>query len=270
MEDHEVLAGYRALSGLYPKILPMIIWRGWEYAAYRKYTLDEPVLDLGCGDGEFFRLVWPHVHNVIGVDYEEAVAKRARTSGVYREVLCCRAHEIPFKQSSFSAVFANCSLEHMDCLDDVLRAVSLSLRPGGKLLCSVVTEHFCTWMTLPLLVEVLGIQELSNNVRGQYLSYHHLVNPLSVEDWKRRIEHAGLTIEDHVPILPEVTGRLFLLFDQLWHVAGSHGEIGDVLYRSFSTKINLAAGLEQTLEGILSMEQDRRVCCGAVFSARKS
>jgi hypothetical protein len=33
------------------------IWRAWEYAACYSFTLPEPVLDVGCGDGYFFRLV---------------------------------------------------------------------------------------------------------------------------------------------------------------------------------------------------------------------
>ena len=68
-----------------------------------------------------------------------SVADLARHSGVYHEVHVIAAHELPFMDASFDAVFANCSLEHMDNLDLVLAGVYRCLNPGGSLLCSVVT-----------------------------------------------------------------------------------------------------------------------------------
>ena len=57
MEVDEVLRGYDAISAIYPYVPSVSLWRAWEFAAYRRYSLKEPVLDVGCGDGGFFRLV---------------------------------------------------------------------------------------------------------------------------------------------------------------------------------------------------------------------
>lgn len=63
-----MLSGYDAVSTLYPYIPPLSHWRAWEYAAYQHYKLDGRILDLGCGDGRYFRLIWPDANEVIGVD----------------------------------------------------------------------------------------------------------------------------------------------------------------------------------------------------------
>jgi SAM-dependent methyltransferase len=90
------------------------IWRAWEYAAYQRFTLPEPVLDAGCGDGRFFRLVWPAVQDVIGVDMDSGVANWARQTGIYRAVHTTRANQLPFPPETFASAFANRSPEHMD------------------------------------------------------------------------------------------------------------------------------------------------------------
>ncbi len=54
----------------------------------------ERILDLGCGDGAFFRLLWPHLADVVGVDLDPAAVEAARQSGVYREVHGVAAHAL--------------------------------------------------------------------------------------------------------------------------------------------------------------------------------
>ena len=60
----ELLAGYDAVCALYPHVPPLSHWRAWEYAAYRRFRADGRTLDLGCGDGRYFRLIWPRIRDV--------------------------------------------------------------------------------------------------------------------------------------------------------------------------------------------------------------
>ena len=147
----DVLEGYDAVSRLYPYIPSLSHWRAWEYAAYQNYMLHGRVLDLGCGDGRYFRLIWPLVENVVGIELDRRVAQLAAQSGTYLEVHVTPAHQIPERDGSFDHVFANCSLEHMDHLDGVLAEIRRCLKPGGTLLCSVVTDRFVEWSLLPML-----------------------------------------------------------------------------------------------------------------------
>ncbi len=86
VSQEEVLVGFDRLADMYGHVPPLIMWRAWELAAYCKYRLPEPVLDVGCGDGRFFRRVFPDIDVVVGVDLSETAVEAARRSGVYSAV----------------------------------------------------------------------------------------------------------------------------------------------------------------------------------------
>lgn len=271
LSSEEVLKGYDVVSQLYPYIPSMSIWRAWECAAYRRYTLSEPVLDLGCGDGRFFRLVWPQLRDVVGVEMDLGVADAARRSGIYREVIATSAHKLPVKPESFAAAFANCSLEHMDHLPEVLSSVYRSLRPNGAFLCSVVTDKFMQWATLPLLVEKIGERQRAQALQVEYEMYHHLRNPLPPHEWREHLAHAGFEVVEQAPIVPEIMTRLFLFIDHLWHVSrpDDKGELGDVLFSYLTTFPHFPHAFRRVLTGILQMEQDWSIGSGSIFWARR-
>jgi SAM-dependent methyltransferase len=265
----EVLSGYDAVSQLYPHIPPMSMWRAWEYAAYRRYRLSEPVLDVGCGDGRYFRLIWPHIRDVIGVDMNPEVALAAQQSGVYREVHVVPAHQWTILPGCFASVFANCSLEHMDHLPRVLEGICCSLSPGGIFLLSVATEKFIEWGTVPLLVDRMGQAERARFLQAEYEAYHHLVNPFPPEVWVEQLEKAGFEVLEHIPIIPEMTSRLFLFLDHLWHFKTSGGEIGNELYSYLLTLPTFPQAFREVLNGFLKMERNWSVGSGAIFLARR-
>jgi SAM-dependent methyltransferase len=269
LSPEEVLSGYDAVSLLYPHIPPMTTWRAWEFGAYRRYTLPEPVLDVGCGDGRFFQLVWPEVRDVVGVEMDPGAADAARRSGVYREVHVAHAHQVQLPDEAFGSAFANCSLEHMDHLAQVLHRVCRSLRPGAPFLFSVVTEHFLEWTVLSRLVAEVGEVARGRVLQDEYERYHHLVSAFPPEVWAAHLNEAGFDVEEHVPILPPLTSRLFLFVDQLWHVPRPPGELGDILHPCIVGLREFPEAFRQILAGVLRMEADWSVGSGAIFHARK-
>jgi len=270
LSAEQVLHGYDRVAELYPHIPSLSHWRAWECAAYQHHRLDGRILDLGCGDGRYFRLIWPDAANVVGVDLDAAVAQSGRQSGVYREVHVAAADQVPESDASFDHVFANCSLEHMDRIDAVLGEIHRCLVPGGTLLCSVVTDRFVQWSLLPHLVALAGFDEASNALQRDFVAYHHLANPLCVSDWEASFARAGLVSEEHIPILPKHNSGMFLLMDSLWHVkrAGG-GEMGDVIFPFLSANARFPSAFRTVLAGLLEMETDLHDCSGAVFLVRK-
>jgi SAM-dependent methyltransferase len=269
LSSGEVLAGYDAVSALYPHVPPMTTWRAWEWGAYQRYALPDPVLDVGCGDGRFFRLIWPDAREPVGVELDEGVAELARRSGIYHAVHASPAHRAPLPRAGFGAAFANCSLEHMDHLEAVLEAVAASLRPGAPFLMSVVTERFIEWAALTKLLAEVGAPARAAALQAEYERYHHLVSAFPPEEWAVRLEAAGFDVLEHIPILPELTSRLFFLLDQLWHVPRPPGEIGDALYPYLVGLPDFPVAFRKILAGVLQMEPDWSAGCGAVLMARR-
>jgi SAM-dependent methyltransferase len=270
LTDDEVLLGYDKVLALYPHVPSLSMWRAWEAAAYRQHHLEGRVLDVGCGDGRYFQLLWPELSDVVGVDLNSDVAEIAQRSGIYSKVHCGPAHSIPEVTGSFDHIFANCSLEHMDELDGVLKELHRCLRVGGTLLCSVVTNRFIEWAPLPYLLSTIGNTSEAVGLLKQFIEYHHLVNALPVQKWLDRFHQFHFVLEQHTPILPKNTSGLFLTIDNLWHInrAGG-GELGDLFYPFLLGTSSFPTGFRKVLTGLLEMESDRRDCSGAVFLLRK-
>ncbi|MDB5294303.1 MAG: Methyltransferase type 11 [Phycisphaerales bacterium] len=271
----DVLAGYDAISALYPHIPPMTVWRGWEYAGYRRHRLAGPVLDVGCGDGQVFKLLWPELTgDVVGVDLDAGTVAAARASGVYRDVHQTAASEMGrvLPAGAFAGAFANCALEHMDDLPRVLANVAAALRPGGEFLFSVVTDKWRQWGGLALLMELAGDPDRAEALRLQHDRYHHHVNGLSVAGWADALAAAGFEAVEHTPIVPEVTGRLVSFLDQLWHLpsaASPTGEVGGQLHPILVGLPDFPAAFRLVVEGTMRMERDPATGGGAIFHARK-
>lgn len=266
----EVLRGYDAVCPLYAYVPSLSHWRAWEFAAYQKYALDGRCLDLGCGDGRYFSLLWPRADDVVGVEIDPVVAKLGEDSGVYRQVHVAPAHCVPEPDASFDHVFANCSLEHMDHLDAVLTEIHRCLKPGGSLLCSVVTERFVEWAMLPNLVAEAGFAAAASALRADFVNYHHLMNPLTVEQWAQRFADVGLLCEQHAPILPKWNSGVFLMMEGLWHLKREGaGEFGETIHPFLMQNPRFPHAFRSVLAGLLEMETDRQDCSGAVFLVRK-
>ncbi|MBD5634372.1 MAG: methyltransferase domain-containing protein [Candidatus Eremiobacteraeota bacterium] len=89
----------------------------------------ERILDLGCGDGAFTRMVAESQANVLGIDSSPALVAAARAAGVRAELGDARA--LCFSRA-FDAVVSNAALHWMGAPDAVLAGVAAALRPGGR------------------------------------------------------------------------------------------------------------------------------------------
>jgi hypothetical protein len=131
-----------------------------------------------------------------------------------------------------------------------------------------VTDRFREWSPLALMLRAAGDYDRAVAVQRGHESYHHLVNSFPVQGWVQRLQAAGFEVLEHVVVLPELTGRLFLLADQLWHLPSGSEECGDELYRYFRGVDSFHEGLREILAGLLRME-GQGDGIGAVFYARR-
>jgi SAM-dependent methyltransferase len=112
----------------------------------RRYVLDpvmlpralarspRKVLDVGCGEGRFCRMLKPHGIEVVGVDPTPALIAAARArdpKGVY---LLAPAERLPLPDHSFDLVVSYLSLIDISDIDSAISEMARVLKPGGVLL----------------------------------------------------------------------------------------------------------------------------------------
>jgi len=269
LTSEEVLAAYDRLVPLYGHVPPLILWRAWELAAYRDLSLAEPALDVGCGDGRFFRVAFPSTRDVVGIDVEPGVLSYAQSSGTYRDLILASSDRLPLQAATFGSVFANCAVEHMDDPCRVFREVNRVLRPGGTFLFSVVTDCFVSWKPVAKLMSVCGAEEAGRLVQQRHETYHHLVSALPIPEWCDQLSRSGFRMVGTVPIVSGAAGQSSLLLDQLWHVEHDGSEFGTKMLTWIQLVPGSSSGLRQIFAGLLELSQGSTEHAGVVLFARK-
>jgi ubiquinone/menaquinone biosynthesis C-methylase UbiE len=97
-----------------------------------------PVLDLGCGAGRDANLFASRSKRVVAADISEAMLREARqrippARESQVDFVCMDIRQLPFRESTFSGVWASGSLLHVPRADLLpsLRKITKVLTPGG-------------------------------------------------------------------------------------------------------------------------------------------
>ncbi|MEL6464784.1 MAG: class I SAM-dependent methyltransferase [Pseudomonadota bacterium] len=146
----------------------------------------ERLLDLGCGEGRFCRLLSEEVDTLVGLDPSPTLLARASELGGAQFVLG-HAEKMPFQSGSFDMVVSYLSILDIEGIEAALDEIVRILRPGGRLLFANLTG-FATaadikgsgWRVLPD-----GGREI---VVRRYLEPHSLVvrwKDIAVINWHR-------------------------------------------------------------------------------------
>lgn len=111
------------------------------------------VLDYGCGNGEFSRVIARRGARVVGIDISPKLIEQARASaakmglnGSCPQFMVGDAHHTPFADNTFDYVVGNGALHHLD-LDMAFAEIVRVLKPGGKaLFMEPMYHHPILWM----------------------------------------------------------------------------------------------------------------------------
>ena len=214
----EITCGYRALTVLYPHILPhFYMIRSVELRLLSNYIVrtEGPFLDLGCGDGCFGKSLG--LKDVYGIDIDEKLIKSIQKDDHYVGVYHADASKIPFKNDSFSTVFSNCALEHMDQIKKVLIEIKRVLKDQGKFILTVPTERLYEVIRKDAVLRKAGLG--GQHAWDRYNRIHHHVNMFELGTWKELLEPIGFRILNHQYYLPGFIGRFVARMDMLYTVA---------------------------------------------------
>jgi len=171
------------------------LYRAIECRIISQVTMQEPILDLGCGDGEVAGVAIRNVQP-IGVDIQKYQLLAAKRRGTYSGLVQADATVLPFGEETFSTVFSNSSIEHIPDIKSVLSQVARVLRPGGKFVFTVPSNEFASRLFFYHLCERLGWRRLAERygTRVNRRLYHY--HCLGINEWAALLSTVGLQIED--------------------------------------------------------------------------
>lgn len=175
--------------GEYLKIAPfaLAIWRDQEatvireaYSSYRDISkqlikgknrrdiFKRPVLDIGCGFGEFAGVFFESQVEV-GIDISIDDLLRAEKRKKYKKLIVADARNLSFCNNSFSTVICVSVLEHINKPRLAIKEAYRVLRPGGIFIFTVPTLILNDCLFYPNIFSHLGLPKLAS----LYLKYYH-------------------------------------------------------------------------------------------------
>ncbi len=198
------------------------LFRAAELRPLCPLALPRPVLDLGCGAGQFADLALAGPIDV-GIDPDPRQLPRARATGRYAHLACADARRLPFADGSFRSVVSISTLEHIPDPELVLAEVARVLRPGGQFAGTVVLADLHRHLFYPALLSRLGLGVLARlYVRWHDRCFRHRTL-LSRAAWEALLGASGLQLTLSRPVVPP---RLTRWWDGLLPLAGPYRLLG--------------------------------------------
>ncbi len=201
-----IFDGYLAKSPL-----AHALFRAAEARHVRTVDIGKPVLDLGCGFGQFASIALQNSVDV-GIDISDNEISRAKSGKGYERLQRADGGDLPFADEQFRSVISISVLEHIPEPDKVLEEVSRVLRPGGQFIGTVVLADLHEHLFYPKLLRSVGLGFLARlYVRCQDRCFRHRTL-LPKEDWEDMLVRHGLEIElSQRVVSPRVTASWDML-----------------------------------------------------------
>lgn len=173
--------------------LALAFERTLECRILSQQRFERPILDLGCGDGLFARILFAESIDT-GIDPSEQELRQSDKTGIYQELIQCPGSSIPKPDGSYRTVFANSVLEHIPDLLPVLAEVHRLLAPGGSFYFTVPADNFEIWSAINQLLLAVGLANQSKKYRqffNRFWKHHHAY---ADSRWKELAEQAHFEV----------------------------------------------------------------------------
>lgn len=210
------------------------VWDASTASVISDVPMEEPSLDLGCGDGLFMlvalggraRLAYdrytasfdslasdrPSRVFTIGMDWKAGMLDKAKHTHAYRHLIRADGQKLPFADGSFSTVFCNI-LYWLPDWRAALREMRRVLREDGRLILVVPdrsfgnhlrAHHWAQQYRQQGWVWAANFFEWIDN--GRFGTLTRLTGGRA--EWKQRFAEVGLALSDSFPVLaPEAVTR---------------------------------------------------------------
>jgi len=193
----------------------LALWRAVEAKALREvkenYDYQSPILDLGCGFGEFSGVFFDRMIEV-GIDVSPTDLLKAAQGKVYKNLYVDDARKLSLKSDSFSTVISISVLEHIPQVQKAIDEAYRVLKSDGLFIVTMPTSKLYSCLLLPRLLDRIGLHKIA-------LAYFHLynlafkhINIWPQSKWLKLFTQSGFKIRYCQEILSPTVTRIFELF----------------------------------------------------------
>ncbi len=195
------------------KIAPLSVsvWRSVEARHLATVKLPHPILDIGCGFGEFAQAFFDSKVDV-GIDIAPKDIEVAKQGGKYKKLVLGDARKMPFKNASFASVFSISTLEHITNPKKVINETFRVLKKNGIFVATIETDEVDRHTFYRGSLEKIGLKSLSKFLLQRYNHLFHRNVIMDKQAWIRYFKQAGFSIERSEDIISPAIVKLYDFF----------------------------------------------------------
>lgn len=196
----------------YLRIAPLCValWRSVEAKHLSKIKLKRPILDIGCGWGEFAEAFGVNID--MGIDIAASDLHAAARGKMYKNLTFGDARDLPFSKDSYGSIISISTFEHIPNTKKLLSEMYRVLKSNGILAITMETEEVDKNTFYRPMLEKLGFSFLSKWLTNAYNSYFHRHTLPSKERWIKDFKEAGFEIVAIKDIISPTITKLYDIF----------------------------------------------------------
>lgn len=197
----------------YLKIAPLSValCRSVEAKHFSTIKMKPPVLDIGCGFGEFAE-VFADQQIDTGVDNSAGDLHECAKRGKYKNLVLADARNLPFLNNTYSTIISISTMEHIKNVDKVFKEAYRVLKPNGIFVISVETSEVDKYLMCRSFLNKIGLSFLHTYLISIFNIIFHRHTVISKKDWEVKIKKAGFVIEESRSIMSPTIIKLFNIF----------------------------------------------------------
>ena len=139
--------------------------RAIESRYYQDFDLPSPILDVGCGDGNFAALTFDQQIDV-GLDPWHGPIHEASQYQKYRLLTEADGGRMPFPDGYFASALSNSVLEHIPQVQTVLNETARVLQPGAPFYFCVPNTNFTQNLSVARFFDRIGLKSSQPHIAG--------------------------------------------------------------------------------------------------------
>lgn len=191
--------------------IPLAFERFLEARIYQRHSFRRPILDIGCGEGLFAKVVFGEKIDT-GIDPNPRELDRARVLEAYEELIECTGDAIGKPDGHYNTVFSNSVLEHIPDVEPVFREAHRLLAQGGKFYITVPSHRFDEFSVVNQMLCAIGLRGLAGRYRSLFNGFWRHYHYYTPEGWSALAQRTGFNVTE---IHTYGTKRICLLNDFL-------------------------------------------------------